>query len=186
MASKTTEEKFLAAITKTIKVIAHTSIVTVYFSYFTMYSQYTNRTILSCWATMYERKYGKALELLNASIKDKTFARNMSNALGYQVTMEETDWKEGRIIPLKPDKYELPNTTAGKNDHRHLILSRFIAFYLTSSTLLYSTLLYSTLLYSTLLYSTLFILLRILLSRINIRCIIILFFVLSFPQPLSS
>jgi hypothetical protein len=102
---------------------------------------------------MYERKYGRALELLNASMKDKTFARNMSNALGYQVTMEETVWKEGRIKPLKPDKYELPNTTAGKNDHRHLISSRFPDFYLTLSTLLYSTLLYYTLLYFTLLFS---------------------------------
>jgi hypothetical protein len=115
MASNTTEEKFLAAITKTIKVIADTSVVTVYFGNFTMYSQYTSRIILSCSATMYERQYGRALQLLNASMKDKTFARNVSNALGYQVTMEETDWKEGRLTPDKKKKSTMAN---GKN---HLI-----------------------------------------------------------------
>jgi hypothetical protein len=67
---------------------------------------------------MYERKYGRALELLNASMKDKTFARNMSNALGYQVTMEETDWKEGRLTPLNPDKNKKSTKADGKN---HLI-----------------------------------------------------------------
>jgi hypothetical protein len=154
MASKTTEEKFLDAITKTIKVIADTSIVTVYFDNFTMYSQYTNRTILSCSATMYERKYGKALELLNASMKDKTFARKMSNALGYHVTMEETDWKEGRITPSKPDKNKKSTKANGKKSS-YLVSLLFISPYLLYSTLLYSTLLYSTLLYSTLLYSTL-------------------------------
>ena len=141
MASKTTEEKFLAAITKTIKVIADTSIVTVYFGYFTMYSQYTNRTTLSCWATMHERKYGRALELLNASMKDKTFARNMSNALGFQVTMQETDWKKRQIIPLKPDQNTESTKSAGKN---HLISFHCFLSHLTSSTLLYSTRLDST------------------------------------------
>jgi hypothetical protein len=152
MASKTTEEKFLAAIKKTIKVIAGTSIVTVYFGYFTMYSQYTTRTNISCSATMYERKYGRALELLNASMKDKTFARNMSNALGYQVTMQETDWKEGRNKPSKPDKRKESTKAAGKN---HLISFHCFLSHFIFCTLLYSTLLYYTLLYSTLLYSTL-------------------------------
>jgi hypothetical protein len=135
MASKTTEEKLLAAITKTIQVIADTNIVTVQFGYFTMNSQYTNRTILTCRATMYERKYGRALELLNASMKDKSFDRNVSNALGFQVTVGETDWNEVQIIPLKPVKKTL-SSGPRKNDHRHLI-----SFHCFLSHLIYSTLL---------------------------------------------
>jgi hypothetical protein len=53
-----------------------------------------NRSYAYCVAKVQERKYGRALELLNASIKDKTFDRNVSNALGVSVNMSIGNWSD--------------------------------------------------------------------------------------------
>ena len=55
------------------------------------YSKY-NYTDVYCTAVFQNKEYNSSLYLLKASMKDKTFDRNMSNALGYQVKMQETDW----------------------------------------------------------------------------------------------
>jgi hypothetical protein len=84
--------------------------------------KYSNQSYLQCWATMREKEYGRALELLNASMKDKTFARNVSNALGFPVTMEETGWKEYRMPMLDLNNFKKSEEplSEGKTDHRHL------------------------------------------------------------------
>jgi hypothetical protein len=51
-----------------------------------------NYTDLNCSAVFQNRQYNSARDLLKASMKDKTFARNVSNALGFPVKMEETNW----------------------------------------------------------------------------------------------
>ena len=56
--------------------------------------EYFNRSHVNCVAKVQERKYGRARKLLNASIKDKTFARNMSNALGVSVNMSVGNWSD--------------------------------------------------------------------------------------------
>jgi hypothetical protein len=79
MASEISEEELLAAVTKTITVITNTSNVRVELDSF---SRNESFTFVTCRAVLHERKYGRALELLNASITDKTFSSNMSSLLG--------------------------------------------------------------------------------------------------------
>ena len=82
-------EILLSAITKTIKVIANSPMAVVRFESFL---ESFNQSYVFCAAKVQERKYGRALELLNASIKDKAFDRNMSNALGVPVNMSVGNW----------------------------------------------------------------------------------------------
>jgi hypothetical protein len=132
--------KLKAAVTKTIKVIvkviANTSLVAVRFNGDS--PSHSNQTFLNCWATMREKEYGRALELLNAKMRDKTFALSVSNALGIPVTMEETDWSEFGITELDLNDFKKSEEplSLGKTNHCHLI--SFHYFYLTPSSVLYS------------------------------------------------
>ena len=142
--------KLRAAVTKTIKVIvkviANTSMVSIRFSGYS--PSQSNLTYLNCWATMREKEYGRALELLNAKMRDRTFVNSVSNALGIPVTIEETDWSEYGMpeLDLNDFKKSEQPLSAGKNDHRNLISFHCIFSHPIFCTLLYSTLLYSTLL----------------------------------------
>ena len=89
MALKISEEELLAAVTKTIKVITNTSNVRVELD---SLSRNETFTVVTCRAVLHERKYGRALELLNASITDKAFTRNMSSILGVSLNMSEAYW----------------------------------------------------------------------------------------------
>jgi hypothetical protein len=136
--------------------------VTIRFNEYSSYDEYiyTNKKYLHCWATIREKEYGRALELLNAKMRDKTFVNSVSNALGFPVTMEETDWSEYGMPKLDFNDFKKSEQplSAGKNDLRHLISFHCILSHPIFCTVLYFTLLYSTLLYSlysTLLYSTL-------------------------------
>jgi hypothetical protein len=68
--------------------ITDISNVMVNISYFDSRSNYTN---LKCVAVFQDRKSNSALDLLNDSMGDKTFARKMSNELGFQVTVGVKD-----------------------------------------------------------------------------------------------
>jgi Mn-containing catalase len=89
MALKISEEELLAAVTKTITVITNTSNVWVELDSFSGNESFT---FVTCRAVLHERKYGKALELLNASITDKAFTSNMSSILGVSLNMSEANW----------------------------------------------------------------------------------------------
>jgi hypothetical protein len=45
-------------------------------------------------AQVQERKYGRARKLLNASMKDKSFDRNVTDALGVYVNMSVGNWSD--------------------------------------------------------------------------------------------
>jgi hypothetical protein len=89
MAPKISEEKLLAAVTKTIKVITNTSNVRVELDSF---SRNESSTFVTCWAVLEEIEFNSTLELLNASMNDTTFARNMSSILGVAVNMSAAHW----------------------------------------------------------------------------------------------
>jgi hypothetical protein len=89
MALKISEEKLLAAVTKTITVITNTSNVRVELDSF---SRNESFTFVTCRAELHEGKYGRAVELLNASITDKTFTTNMSSILGVPFNMSVAYW----------------------------------------------------------------------------------------------
>ena len=78
-------EILLSAITKTVRVIANSPMAVVTLKSF-------NQSHVYCVAKVHERKYGRALKLLNASIKDKTFDGNVSDALGVPVNMSVGNW----------------------------------------------------------------------------------------------
>jgi hypothetical protein len=82
----------LSAITKTIKVIANSTMAAVRLEYFL---ESLHQSYVYCLAKVHERKYGRARKLLNASIKDKTFDRNVSDALGVSVNMSYTYYTRG-------------------------------------------------------------------------------------------
>ena len=89
MALKISEEKLLAAVTETITVITNTSNVRVELDSF---SRNESFTFVTCRAVLHERNYGRALELLNASIADKAFTSNMSSILGVALNMSVAYW----------------------------------------------------------------------------------------------
>ena len=57
-----------------------------------LFASTVNVTDIICGAVFSNRKNYSDLDLLNASMNDKTFARKMSNELGYQLKMKEADW----------------------------------------------------------------------------------------------
>ena len=61
---------------------------------FELYLESLNQSYVYCVAEMYERNYGRALMLLNASIKDKTFGGNMSRIIGAPLNITVDDWQE--------------------------------------------------------------------------------------------
>ena len=85
------EEKLLSAIEKTIKVIAKSPMAVVRFESFL---ESFNQSYVICVAKVQERKYGRALELLNASIKDESFDRNVSRMIGVPLNMSVGNWSD--------------------------------------------------------------------------------------------
>ena len=132
MALKISEEKLLAAVTKTITVITNTSNVRVELDSF---SRNESFTFVTCRAVLHERNYGRALELLNASIADKAFTSNMSSILGVALNMSVAYWihstdnttistlmnngsytgRSGRSVALQNHE---DNENAGPNDNK--------------------------------------------------------------------
>ena len=49
-------------------------------------------TYVHCVATVQEPKTGRALELLNASVRDKTFGRNISRIIGVPLNVSVEYW----------------------------------------------------------------------------------------------
>ena len=138
--------ELIRAVTKTIKVIANTTIVDGELAYFPLY--FTNDTYLDCYVTFNETRYGRALELLSASMHDNTYAKIVSNVLGFPLTVEwRMGWYQKDVITLYLNEESEEPTPVGKDDRRdfiHSTLSHLINSTLFSSTcLFYSTLLYS-------------------------------------------
>jgi hypothetical protein len=93
----------LSAITITIKVIANSPMAVVRLQYF-------NQSHIICVAQVQEKKYGRALELLNASIKDKTFDGNMSRIIKVPLNMSVGNWSAYSWVDQPPYVY---NYTSG-------------------------------------------------------------------------
>jgi hypothetical protein len=97
----------LSAITKTIKVIANSPMAMVRLEY---YLESFDQYYIICVAKVQEKKYGRALELLNASIKDKTFDGNMSRIIKVPLNMSVGNWSAYSWVDQPPYVY---NYTSG-------------------------------------------------------------------------
>ena len=83
------EKKLIDAVSKSIKVIAKSPTALVRFSYFL---KSLDLISVHCVATVQESKTGRALELLNASVRDKTFGRNISRIIGVPLNVSVEYW----------------------------------------------------------------------------------------------
>ena len=59
---------------------------------FESFLESSNQSTVICVAKVQERKNGRAVELLNASIKDKHFDRNVSRIIGVPLNMSVGNW----------------------------------------------------------------------------------------------
>jgi hypothetical protein len=75
----------------------------------------SGHSVVFCVAQVQERKHGRALELLNASIKDKTFDRNVTDALGFSIKMYVENWSDSSTGEADSSEKESPSDKIAKS-----------------------------------------------------------------------
>ena len=110
MLFKISQKELIDAVSKTMKVIAKSPAAVVRFNYF---MQSLDLTIVHCLATLQESKTGRALELLNASVRDKTFGRNISRIIGVPLNVSVGYWSN--YTYLASEKYSLTRNSASRD-----------------------------------------------------------------------